>query len=375
MRIAIISDTHLGYARFEEDAFVQAERAFLAASEKADAILFAGDVFDTKIPKLETLDRAIAMLKKVKIPVFAIHGNHERRAKELVNPARLLSTSGVMTYLHGETKPFELNNEKLQILGIGNVPDEYADEAVKKVIAERFVPEQGAFRILLIHQSIRELMPHGKNELSLEYLETLPFDLIVNGHLHGKDVLLKGRFLIPGSTVITQLKKEETAGKGFFLFDTMTKKADFMPVDTRPFFCEEILLRDASVTEARDAVKQKIDELMKKDRNAIICLKVTGTLKQGAGQPDLRFPEYERVFVDSSLEAKSLKERLERIRNARSDQLSVRDLALRQLEEKVKGRITAFDSAEIFEKLVQGVDETLEYLKKEDTDGKAPVST
>ncbi len=363
MRIAIISDTHLGYARFEEDAFVQAERAFLAASEKADAILFAGDVFDTKIPKLETLDRAITILRKVKIPVFAIHGNHERRAKELVNPARLLSTSGVMEYLHAESRMFEAKGEKLQILGIGNVPDEYAEEAVKKVM-ERFSPQDGAFRILLIHQSIRELMPHGKNELSLDYLETLPFDLIVNGHLHGKEIMLKGRFLIPGSTVITQLKKEEMAGKGFFLFDTATRKADFMPIMSRPFFCEDVLLRDASVAEAREAVKSRIEELMKKDPDAIICIKVAGTLKEGAGQIDLRFPEYERVFVDSGLEAKSLKERLERIRDERSDQLSVRDLALRQLAEKVKGRITAFDAAEIFEKLVEGVDETLEYLEK-----------
>jgi DNA repair exonuclease SbcCD nuclease subunit len=372
MRIAIISDTHLGYARFEEDAFVQAERAFLAASESADAILFAGDVFDTKIPKLETLDRAIAMLKKVKIPVFAIHGNHERRAKELINPARLLSTSGVMTYLHGEAVPFNSNGEKLQILGIGNIPDEYADEAIKKVIAERFVPEKGAFRILLIHQSIRELMPHGKNELSLEYLETLPFDLIVNGHLHGKDVLMKGRFLIPGSTVITQLKKEETAGKGFFMFDTATKKADFVPIDSRPFFCEDIVLKGASAAEAREIVKNKIEELMKKGKNAIVCLKVSGTLKDNV-QPDLRFPEYEHVFVDSALDAKSLKERLERIRDARTDQLSVRDLALRQLVEKVKGKITAFDAAEIFEKLVEGPDEALEYIKREDAHGKAPA--
>ena len=40
----IISDTHLGYARFEDDAAEQAESAFLDAT-KADLILYAGDVF------------------------------------------------------------------------------------------------------------------------------------------------------------------------------------------------------------------------------------------------------------------------------------------------------------------------------------------
>ena len=76
MRIAIISDTHLGYARFEEDSLKQAESAFLDAEQKADAIIFAGDVFDTKIPKLDGENKIVkgefaGKLKLSKKPVMS----------------------------------------------------------------------------------------------------------------------------------------------------------------------------------------------------------------------------------------------------------------------------------------------------------------
>ena len=378
-----MSDTHLGYARFEKDAFVQAERALLDASEKADMILFAGDVFDVKVPKLETLDEAISIFRRIKVPVFAIHGNHERRTKEQVNPAKLLASAGVLHYIHNTTTAYEHQGEKIQILGIGNVPDEYADEAVKNCM-KRFVPENGAFKILLIHQTIRDLIPHGKNELSFESLESLGFDLIVNGHIHGKEIRMNGKFIIPGSTVITQLKKEETEKKGYFLFDTKTMQSDFIPIECRQFFFEVIEVKDASPNEVLETVRKKIEELLSKSEDALIALKVDGTLKQGLASTDVRIPEYEHVFIDNRLDTKTLDSKLETIRNLRQEKLSVRELALKELEEKTRGKITSFDSSNLFAKLVEGADETLEYLEKErvklkderrDTNGETPTGS
>jgi len=363
MKIAIVSDTHLGYARFEKDAFVQAERALLDASEKADIILFAGDVFDVKIPKLETLDEAISIFKRIKVPVFAIHGNHERRTKDQMNPAKLLASAGVLRYIHNTSTIYGHEGEKIQILGIGNVPDEYADEAIKNCM-KRFVPENGVFKILLIHQTIRDLIPHGKNELSFESLETLGFDLIVNGHIHGKEIRMNGKFIIPGSTVITQLKKEETEQKGYFIFDTKTMQSDFIPIECRLFFFEEIEVKDASPNEMLDSVKKKIEELRSRSPDALIALKVNGTLKEGLSPNDVRIPEYEHVFIDNRLDTKSLDAKLESIRNLRQEKLSVRELALKELEEKTRGKITSFDPSDLFAKLVEGSDETLEYLEK-----------
>lgn len=362
MKIAIFSDPHLGYIRFEEDSYTQAERVIVDASEKADVILCAGDIFDVKIPKLETLKRAVEIFKKTKKPLYAIHGNHERRAKEMTNPVQLLASGTELNLLHGSDAVFEKDGEKVQIFGMGSVPEEYAEAALKNVM-QKF-NKQNAFRILMIHQSIKELIPGGTEELSLEYLETLPFDLIINGHIHETISRLDGRFLIPGSTVITQLKKDETAPKGYYLYDTKTKKAEFIPVETRKFFYEEFEFKDAAEMEIRNQVKEKIDSLRMESKDAIIVIKIRGKLKAGLNSSDIRIDEYENVFIDNKLDEENLAARIEKIKSSREANLSVKDIAIRELKKKIENKITLFDSSELFEKLVEGPEETLIYLEK-----------
>lgn len=368
MRIAILSDTHLGYARFEEDSYVQAERAVLSASSRADLILCAGDIFDVKIPKLETLKRAVEIFRKATVPVYAIHGNHERRARDLTNPAQLLSAGTGIALLHGNSKTFEINGERVQVFGLGSVPEEYAEEALKKTLAS-FTREVGAFTVLMIHQSIRELVPGGDDELSLEYLEGLPFDLIVNGHIHETGSRLGGRFLIPGSTVITQLKKDEMAPKGYYLFDTAAGKAEFVKIESREFFYEEMDFKEAVESEVREKVRARVLELRQKHPGAIVALKIDGTLKEGLSNSDIKLEGFENVFIENRLNCEDLSSKLRKIRTSMDESLSLREMALRELRAKTEGKITLFDGAELFDRLLQGPDETLAYLEKHNKKG------
>jgi DNA repair exonuclease SbcCD nuclease subunit len=364
MKIAIFSDPHLGYARFEEDSYVQAERAIVSASEKADLILCAGDIFDVKIPKLETLKRAIEIFRKAKVPIIAIYGNHERRAREMVNPPQLLDAISGLKLIHGKAEIFEKGGERIQVLGIGSVPEEYATEAVKKVM-ERFSKDEGAFRIIMLHQSIKELIPGGQDELSLDYLETLPFDLIINGHIHERVVKLGGRFIIPGSTVITQLKKDEMAPKGYYLYDTKAKSGEFVPIQCRKFFYEELDFKDAGEMDVREGIRKAVMRVRKDHPDAIIAIKVDGSLKEGLTSADIKTDEYKDVFIDNRLNVENLSAKLERIRSSREASLSVRDMALKELRVRTEGKITLFDSSELFEQLLLGSDETVAYLEKQ----------
>lgn len=364
MKIAIFSDTHLGYARFEADSYSQAAQVVEDASGKADVILCAGDIFDVKIPKLETLKAAVEIFGKAAVPVFAIHGNHERRARDMVNPAQILAAAAKLRLLHGESAVFEKNGEKVQVFGLGSVPEEYAKTALDRSMADNYRPEPGAFRILMIHQSIKELVPAGEEELTLEHLEALPFDLIVDGHIHETMSKLGGRFVIPGSTVITQLKKEETAPKGYYIYDTAARKCEFVPIKSREFFYEELQFAEASDMDVRDAVRRKVAEIRKAHPHALIALKIDGSLRKGLAGSDVKLDEYPGVFMDNRLDAGSLGAKLERIRISREENLSAKDAALKELKRKVDGKITLFDSSEIFDKLVLGADEALEYLEK-----------
>ncbi len=362
MKIAIIGDTHFGYSRFEEDAFIQAERALMDANQKADLIIHAGDMFDTKVPKLETLNRSFSIFKQIEKPIVAIFGNHERRSKDLINPVQLLAATGVFTYLHGTTKTFENDGQKVQIFGMSSVPEEYASVALKKLL-ENFKPIEG-FNILVIHQSIKELMVKPDQEISLEELEHLPFDLIINGHIHNKHSKLGGKFLIPGSTIITQLKKEETDPRTYYLYDTKTKQYETIDFGSRKFFFEELFFENASIEDIRNKVKEKTGELKNLDKEAIVKIKIKGTLKEGINPSDLSLPSSENVYLDNQLDSTSLKEKINKIRELRSKSLSVREFVMKELDQKLKGKIK-FDSYQLFEKLLQGPDETLEWIQEQ----------
>jgi DNA repair exonuclease SbcCD nuclease subunit len=362
MKIAIFSDLHLGYPRFEKDSYVQAQRAVDSASQKADVIFCAGDIFDTKVPKLETLKKAVDIFNRASVPVYAIFGNHERRARDMVNPVQLLAAGTKMKLLHGESALIEKNGEKVQLLGMGSVPEEYATEALNQTMGK--FRKEDAFRVLMIHQSIKELMAGSDDELSLEHLEGLPFDLIINGHIHERISRLGGRFLIPGSTVITQLKKEEMEPKGYYIYDTSERKSEFVPIECRKFFYEKLEFDGAGELEVREAAMKRIGEIRGREPDAIIAIKLEGKLKEGLSGSDVRLGDYPDVYIDNKLNMQDLGAKLERIRNIRQENLSVREIALKELRAKTSGKVS-FDSAEFFERLLLGSDEALEYLEKE----------
>ena len=86
MKILHTSDWHLGkrlddFSRFDEQQAVMHEICEIADSENVDAVLVAGDLFDTFNPPTEAVDLFYKTLKKLsnngKRPVIAIAGNHD----------------------------------------------------------------------------------------------------------------------------------------------------------------------------------------------------------------------------------------------------------------------------------------------------------
>jgi hypothetical protein len=119
MRLAFVSDTHLGFARGsvrEGDAFLQLKQALEGiAAQQPDAIIHPGDFFDHKIPIQEVWDESFQCLRVIQqapqsgaiithfprngashsfhfrgIPLIAIAGTHEYRAKDFKNALQVL---------------------------------------------------------------------------------------------------------------------------------------------------------------------------------------------------------------------------------------------------------------------------------------------
>jgi len=365
LKIAVLADFHLGYVRFLDDSFEQAERAFSRACEEAELVVLLGDIFDSRIPKQEILARSFKLFRNAfgkkweaklasydskdgrknyaEVPVVAIHGTHERRTKELVNPIELLEKAGFLVNVHAATAVFEKDGERIALQGMGGIPEEYAKSALEALSPK---PVDGAFNVFLFHQSMKEFLP-GE---SLMGMEDLPkgFDLYLCGHIHAKTIqkLDSGAyFIIPGSTVVTQMRKEDVGGKGFFVFDTKSKEAVFREIQSRPFFFEELEFKQASLEEVLAKARKGIEKLLenKTEVKPLIKLKLRGSMAKGLNQSNLdvssiagEFEDRAIVEVDKDLESETLKEKIDKLRSLRESKLSVKDIGIEILKNKLK---------------------------------------
>ncbi len=301
MKIAILSDFHLGYERFREDAYAQAERALNKAADVADALLIPGDIFDMRAPKPDVIAESINLFRNLsarkwnahvvdfigegkhftKVPIVAIPGTHERRAQDAADPVDILGLAGLLVDVSNATAVISLGNEKIAIRGIGGIADERFSEVVKN---ENPVPIGDAFNIFMFHESLYEMLPFNEQFMRIDELPK-GFDLYVCGHIHNSIAAEAHgkKLLIPGSTVLTQLKEGEQGKKGFWLFDTKTYSSEFISIDTREFIMKRLDL--GSVTDQTslvDSVKKLVDQAIeRKDGVPIVRIVLEGKNMRG----------------------------------------------------------------------------------------------
>ncbi|MEM3770725.1 MAG: metallophosphoesterase family protein [Candidatus Micrarchaeia archaeon] len=367
MKVGILSDTHIGYPRFYEDSIEQAEESFREACNNSDIVLIAGDIFDTKTPKFEVIAKAMEIFsygKKIDwkekgienkeglLPVVAIHGTHDRRSKGMVNPVELLERAGIITNASDRTVVFEKRNkdgsvEKIAIHGIGGTTEDSIRETIKQL---NFKPIAGAYNILMLHQTIKEVIPMADG-ISLDELPD-GFDLYLCGHIHKRVVIEKNgkKLLIPGSTVITQLRKEEEEPRAYVILDTNTNEIKFIDIKSRKFLYGEIELKNADLKDVNDRIRNKIEELLQKGKEIkgkdgipIIRVVVSGTLKQGIKRENLSiqdiYSEYEDkciLQIDNEMAEQGLKEKLESLRNMYKQKMSVREIGIQSIKERLQ---------------------------------------
>lgn len=285
MRIAVISDQHFGFdwnGDRQDDPFRNCREAFEKA-RNADLILLPGDLFDKKVPKQEVLGRAIDLFSlfdghesTVSLdqersdtttsfrgpPIVAIHGTHERRTSDHINPVELLEKMGYLLHLHNETVVFTKDEERVAIHGMSGVPERYAPQ-----VLDTFDPEPlpEAYNILMLHQSIDQLVYTDPDHKTLS-LERLPerFNYIINGHIHWRNLELKDDdkpVILPGSTLTTQLNQiEAERDKGMLWIDTEDGISFETLDEPREVIYTEIDAADMSSSAIRDKITKTITE-------------------------------------------------------------------------------------------------------------------
>jgi len=118
MKILHTSDWHLGkrldyFSRLEEQRAVLAEICEIADTEQVDAIIIAGDLFDTFNPPVEAVELLYKTLRKLSYegqrPVIAIAGNHDS-ADRIDAPDILARECGIIFigYPQAHIQPFRI---------------------------------------------------------------------------------------------------------------------------------------------------------------------------------------------------------------------------------------------------------------------------
>ncbi len=350
MKIAIVSDLHLGYERFYDDAYYQAKEALEKASELADMIILPGDLFDNRSPKPEVLAQGMKIFRDLSsknwkakvidykgekkiytnVPILAISGTHERRSEGAENAVQLLNLAGLLVDISEAWAIVEKDGEKIAVYGIGGISEERFRDFLK---GKNLKPMDSMFNVFVFHQSVYDLMPFDKNFI---YLDELPdgFDLYIDGHIHSRveRTVHSKPFLIPGSTVLTQLKDDEVAKKGFFIFDTQTKKYNFVEINSRRFEVVKINVTGKTPIQVANEAESEIKRIISGEDKPIIRIVLVGSVDKGFEQADFELfsmvKGYEGkaiIEISKDIEDKEVESEIESLRNKAIENISIRE--------------------------------------------------
>lgn len=157
----------------------------IANAESADAIIFAGDLFDAYPIRPETAESLLRDFKRAKMPVFISPGNHDPYTAE--SPYRTLEfPENVHIFTSTELAPIELPEAKLRIFGAA-----YTSEVYDERILEDFkVPSDDYINIISLHSN---LYTEGYSPVSAEEIGETGADYVALAHVHKPTEILKSK--------------------------------------------------------------------------------------------------------------------------------------------------------------------------------------
>ncbi len=290
MRFAHFSDCHLGSWSSHPELRELSTRTFETAinkcmSDGVDFILIAGDLFDTSLPSMDILRRAVTKFRQCKeagIPVYAIAGSHDfsptgKTFLSVMEDAGLLVDVGKFDETGGKIR-LQFVTDRKTGAKIAGVAGKMGGLELKTFEAlDRTIEEEKGYKILLVHTAIAECT-------SFKDARTLPmsmlpknFDYYAAGHVH---IRYEGNYddakiVYAGPTFPTEFTELENFCAGYYLVDTAALTA--APCDIN--LCGVALIR----LDAGGKTPQQVTEELKKRipadlKNKILLLRVDGVI-------------------------------------------------------------------------------------------------
>lgn len=224
------SDLHLGapfmslasIGKYGDDMIVQATyRAFekiidTALEERVDAVLIAGDIYNSADHNLEAQVRFVRQLERLsekKIPVFIVHGNHDPLSSW---SAKIPMPEGVHIFSGKTVERVPLKVRDKEVAAIYGISHD--EKGIKEDLAKGFKPsEKDVYSIGLLHCTVGGTeFQHEYAPTTLDVLRDVGMDYWALGHIHKRQVLCTNPHIVYCGNP-QGLSRREKGSKGCYL--------------------------------------------------------------------------------------------------------------------------------------------------------------
>ena len=213
MKCIHLSDLHLGkrvngFSMLDDQQDILQKILSIVDSERPQAVLIAGDVYDKPVPPAEAVelfDDFLVRLSRMKIEVFVISGNHDS-PERIAFGGRLMEARGVhMSPVYdGTVTPVVLEDTwgqtafyMLPFVKPAHVRRAFPGETIEsytdaiRASVTHMAPDPVRRNVLLTHQFVTGAERCESEEVSVGGTDNVdasvfaPFDYVALGHLHG----------------------------------------------------------------------------------------------------------------------------------------------------------------------------------------------
>ncbi|MGM0239054.1 exonuclease SbcCD subunit D [Enterococcus sp. AZ103] len=250
MKFLHTADWHLGkklhgYDLYDQQKDILQKIVALALSEKVDAVVIAGDIYDRSIPpetSVTLYNQVIAEINlEAKLPVLVISGNHDSGTRLGAGSIWFSQTQYELKSRLAESfEPITIDQTDFYLLPYFEPVDAriyFEDESIRSIhdampkviekIVDSFDPTKK--HILVSHFFVTGASKtDSETKIEVGGLDGIdghllaPFDYVALGHLHHKNALQLPNARYSGSPLKYSLSEKDQA-KGVFIVDTSDK--------------------------------------------------------------------------------------------------------------------------------------------------------
>jgi DNA repair exonuclease SbcCD nuclease subunit len=303
MKFAHLADIHLGGWRQEEMQALNL-KAFQKAideciKEKVEFIIFAGDLFDTAIPSIDTLKEAMSEFKKLneaRIKCYIVSGSHDYSATgktflDVIERAGFCKNiSCIQEEQEGKICIDVIDDKDIIFVGLPGKKASAEVDFFKKLKINGNL-DKNKLKIFVFHSTLTEAKPEGMDFVESVDSKDLPegFDYYAGGHLHiifdekKQNSETQASVVYPGPVFPNNIDElEKLNGGSFYILESqgnkITKK-EKKDIKLKESLVINMNLDNLSSENANLKILSDIEKLNLND--VIFVLRIKGTLSSG----------------------------------------------------------------------------------------------